>query len=197
MLIGRWGQYLQGPEARPIQVLAQYGLLTRDIAVIEKNINIKGGTFHSTLVAACWWGHQDAVGILLENGADPRFGASHRSGSETHGLRWCTKDAPLVCAVYNQDLPVLRHLLNAQRPFPTLQEWLRFSSKIRKEKPPLEAFLALLFPEATFPDSVIHDLCEALGHSECSRSFWIKVMMQLCMKNCYGIVFFPAIPANV
>ena len=161
MLVESLSEYQHRPEAHPIHVLAQYGLLTRDIAEKEGNIDIEGGAFRSALVAACWGGHQDAVGILLELGADPRFDASHHSTS--YNSTWCTREAPLFCAVYNQDLPVLRQLLNAQRSFLTLQERLRCSSQIRTEKPHLEAFLALLFPEATFPDSANYDLCSALA----------------------------------
>ena len=166
MLKTRGGQYPQGPGARPIHVLAQYGLLTNEIAEKERNINIEGGAFGSALVAACWRGHQDAVEILLQFGADSRFDASYRSGLHNWILgKWDTSMTPLFCAVYNQDLPVLRQLLNDPRSSFTLQERLRCSNRFWIEKPHLEAFLALLFPEATFPESAIDDLCEALGKS--------------------------------
>lgn len=165
MLKSRGGRYPQGPGARPIHVLAQYGLLTKEIAEKERNINIESGAFGSALVAACWGGHQDAVEILLQFGADPRFDASHCSGSHNwiwHA--WKTPMAPFTCAVYNQDLPVLRQLLNHQRSFPTLQERLHLSNRAIRGKTHQEALLALLFPEATFPDSAIDYLCEALGN---------------------------------
>lgn len=164
-----FSEYLQGPEARPIHVLAQYGLLTKDIAEKEANIDVEGGAFCSALVAACWGGHQDAVGILLEQGADPRFDASHAGSSKP----WGTSMAPFSCAVYNQDLSVLRQLVNAQRAFLTLQERLDLSGDIRTEKPYLEAFLSLLFPEATFPDSAGYDLYQALGSSTIRVFFFL------------------------
>lgn len=151
----------QGPEARPIHILAQYGLLTREVAEKEKNIDIEGGTYSSALVAACWDGHQNAVQILLELGADPKFDASRHLKSGT----WSKKMAPLVCAVYNQDLLVLSRLVNNPRSFLTLQERLQLVTSIEDEEPQLKAILALLFPEATFPKSATHDLCEAAGRS--------------------------------
>lgn len=151
----------QGPEARPIHILAQYGLLTREVAEKERNIDIEGGSYSSALVAACWGGHQNVVQILLELGADPKFDASCRY---PYGP-WNKKMAPLVCAVDNQDLQVLSRLVNDPRSFLTLQERLRLVTSIEDEKPQLKAILALLFPEVTFPKSATHDLCEAAGRS--------------------------------
>ena len=62
---------------------------------------------------------------------------------------------------------MLRRLLDDQRSSLNLQETLQLASAIRGErdkKPHLEAVLALLFPEATFPKSAMHDLCKAAGH---------------------------------
>ena len=165
MLITRWDENRQGPDARPIHVLAQYGLLTKDIVKRERNINIRGGAFRSALVAACWRGHQDAVRILLQFGANPKFDGSRSGLSNLISHPWKSSIAPLSCAVYNQDLTVLRQLLNAQQPIFTLRERLRSSIYIQNEKPHLDSFLALLFPEATFPDSAIEDLCEAFERS--------------------------------
>lgn len=157
----------QGPEARPIHVLAQYGLLTRAIAEKERNIDIVGGTYGSALIAACWGRHKNAVGILLDLGADPKFYPLVRIKSlfnrECHSTR-----APLVCAIVKHDLPMLRQLLNSellnnQRSLFTLQERFRLSGSITEmefHSDQLEMLLALLFPEATFPDSAMHDLGE-------------------------------------
>ena len=138
----------QGPKARPLHVFAQYGLLKREIAGKEKNVDIAGGTYGSALVAACWGGHQDAVKILLDFGADPKLGEPITT---------------LFLAIEQQDLPVLRLLLKNQRSTFTLQERLHLSSSIIVEESHsnlLEAVLALLFPEVAFPDSAIYDLCE-------------------------------------
>lgn len=136
-----------GPEIRPITNLARYGLITREIAEKERNID-KGGRFRfSALIAACSGGHQNAVQILLEFGADPR------SNGKTL--------VPFIRAVRNQHLPVLRQLLNDHRSCLTLQERLNLAGFIREEKPYSKAILDLLFPEATFPDSAIYDVCHA------------------------------------
>ena len=153
----------QGSQARPIHVLARYGLLTRAIAKQERSIDIVGGKYFSALTAACWGGHEDAVQILLECGADPRFSAPEEF---LLGRRpWEEPMAPFRCAVAGQHLPVLHHLLDDRRSSLTLKERIELASTITDEKPHLESFLALLFPEAIFPDSVVDDLCEAAGES--------------------------------
>lgn len=88
----------------------------------------------------------------------------------THGKIVVMNGQPnwrLLNAQSNQDLPVLRRLLNYQRSSLNPQETLQLASSIRDErdeKPHLEAVLTLLLPEATFPESAIHDLCKAAGH---------------------------------
>ena len=99
-------RHKQGPKARPLHVFAQYGLLKRDIAEKEKNIDITGGTYGSALAAACYGGHQDAVKILIDLGADPKFsGKAH--DQFRHRFR-----SPFGWAVWNSDWPVLHLLLN-------------------------------------------------------------------------------------
>lgn len=172
----------QGPEARPIQVLAQYGLLTRDIAEKERNIDIVGGTYGSALVAACWGRHQNAVGILLDLGADPKFDSSLRSKLLLNPES-CSSMAPLVCAIVKHDLPVLRQLLNSQRSFFTLQERFGLSRSIGEtefQSDQLEALLALLFPEATFPDSAIRHLSEVA--SDCTPGLF-SFLLDKCDKS--------------
>ena len=148
----------QGSKARPLHVFAQYGLLQRDIAGKEKNIDIAGGMHYSALTAACWGGHQDAVKILLDFGADPKFYAL------AHDPESCEPITPLFWAIDREDLPVLRLLLNNQRCTLTLQERFDLSLVIRMKQTRsdhLEAILALLFPEVAFPDSAMYDLYEA------------------------------------
>ena len=156
-----WNPISQGSQARPIHVLAQYGLLTRAIAEQERSIDIVGGFFCSALTAACWAGHEDAVQILLECGADPRFSAPIESSRRP----WEQPMAPFRCAVARQHLPVLHQLLDDRRSSLTLEERIGLASTINDEQPHLESFLALLFPEAIFPDSVIENVCEAAGES--------------------------------
>ena len=142
----RYEEDRQGPKARPLHVFAQYGLLKRDIAGKEKNVDIAGGTYGSALIAACWGGHQDAVKILLDFGADPKLGEPN---------------TPLSLAIEQQNLPVLRLLLNNQRSPFSLQERLHLSRSIIVEKSHsnhLEAVLALLFPEVALADSAKDDL---------------------------------------
>ena len=142
---------------RPIHILAQFGLLTTEIARKERNVDIVGGDYGSTLRAACENGHQDAVRVLLNLGADLTL-----LTFDSFGL---VKQSPLCCTVRRQDLSMLRQLLNYPRSFPTLRTRLQSVIRIRDEKHQLGAVLALLFPEATFPDSAIPDLCEAAGKS--------------------------------
>lgn len=147
---------IQGPKTRPLHVFAQYGLLTRDIAEKEKNIDIAGGLYGSALVAACYGGHQDAVKILLDYGADPKFDAEEFDHSE-----WLEPMAPLSSAIETLDLPVLRLLFSNRRCILTLQERLQLSTLIAEvdsHKDHFEAVLALLFPEVAFPDSAIDAL---------------------------------------
>ena len=154
----------QGPKARPLHVLAQYGLVKGDVAKREKNIDIAGGIYGSALVAACWGGHHDSVKILLDFGADPKFDNRYQVRlSETWVYEWNKSMAPLSCAVSRQDLPVLRLLLNNQRSTFTLRERLELSMLINEKQSysdHLEAVLALLFPEIAFPDSAMDDLWE-------------------------------------
>ena len=153
-----------GPETRPITNLAKYGLITREIAEKERNID-KGGHFRfSALDAACSGGHQKAVQILLEFGADPRLDGT-RLDEYLYPQIWGTKTlAPFYRAVRKQHLPVLRQLLDDHRSCLTLQERLNLIGS-GYEKPLSEAILDVLFPEATFPDSAIHDVCHTARRS--------------------------------
>ena len=143
----------QGPEARPIHILAQYGLLTWEIAERQRNIDIEGGPYSSALAAACWGGHEDAVQILLALGADPTSHAPIHTLVKPH-----RNIAPLRWAIENHDLPVLRRLLNHSRSYFTLLKRLNFVLLIKDKKPYTEAVLALLVPEASLPHSSIDGL---------------------------------------
>ena len=143
----------QGPKARPLHVFAQYGLLKRDIAEKEKNVDIAGGRHGSALAAACLGGHQDVVKILLDLGADPK--------------------SPLYTAGSMGHSTVLRLLLNSGRCNLTLRERLHLFVGINLTKfdsSHLKAVLALLLPEIVFPDSIIDDLQE-VGFIYSSRAF--------------------------
>ena len=170
----------QGPQTRPIHNFSQYGLLTRDIAEKERNIDVAGGSYGSALVAACYFGHSDAVQILLECGADSKI---------QYNTIYCAMtplDPAIAHAIYKQKLSVLNLLLNDQRSSFTLQERLYSLSRMAsivplscwKEFDPrapsredsshtdkTRAVLALLFPEPFFPESAIHDLFEAVQYS--------------------------------
>ena len=155
-------EFLQGPNTRPIHVLAQYGLLTREIAQKERNIDIVGGAYGSALIAACWSGHQDAVEILLDLGADPKL-ENLQFGSRPGSSRvWARSMAPIRCAIERRNLPVLRQILNQERSCFTLRERLK-SVKFLYDSDEVGAILVLLFPETTFPDSAIDDLCEVVS----------------------------------
>lgn len=162
----------EGPQARPIHIFSEYGLLTREIAEKERNIDIAGGAFGSALGAACFSGHPDAVRILLELEANPRLEARYYRPVHNTGYYpdvWAM--ASLAFAISMQRLPVLHLLLNSKRSSFTLQERFKLSSHIGKDftcvglraKSRLDQsdeILALLFPETSFPDSARHELYE-------------------------------------
>ena len=151
-----------GSETRPITNLAKYGLITREIAEKEKNID-KGGRFRfSALDAACSGGHQNAVQILLEFGAAPGLDGTSPERSTIWGT---TTLAPFHTAVRKQQLPVLRQLLTDHRSCLTLQERLNLAGFLIDWEPCSKAILDLLIPEATFPDSAIYDVCLSARYS--------------------------------
>lgn len=166
------GDYEEGPQARPIHIFSEYGLLTREIAEKERNIDIAGGAFGSALGAACFSGHPDAVRILLELEANPRLEARYYRPADNTGYYlgiWAM--ASLAFAISMQRLPVLHLLLNSKRSSFTLQERFELSSLIGQDvtcgglraKSRLDQsdeILALLFPETSFPDSAPHELYE-------------------------------------
>ena len=150
----------QGPKARPLHIFAQYGLLKKNIAEKEKNVDIAGGAYRSALVAACWGGHEDAVKILLDLGADPKADAGRNDDLDPNKPM-----SPLYAASFKENSTALRLLLNSRRCILTLRERLELLESISTEvshSDRFEAVLALLFPEVVFPDSVIDDL-EELG----------------------------------
>ena len=141
-----------GVGARPIHIFAEHGLLSREIAEIEANIDIAGGTHVSALATACLQGHEDTVELLLSLGADPtRIGSSLHFPHYMHAF---------VGAIDNRHLPILRRLLNDRGSSFTLSDRLSFLNiPVKDSSPHLEAILVLLFPEATFPESAIQDVC--------------------------------------
>ena len=162
----------QGPHARPIHIFSEYGLLTRGVAEKERNVDTAGGAFGSALSAACYYGHSDTVRILLEYEADPRIEAYF--WRPVHNTRYYPSVwamASLAFAISRQHLPVLRLLLNDERSCFTLQERFAVSVYIDKDYIFLrtrarshidhsDEILALLFPETSFPESIIQDLYE-------------------------------------
>ena len=141
-----YGSYQQ---VRPIHIFAEYGLLSKEIAEKEANIDIAGGEHESALTTACKQGHEDTVELLLSLGADPMLKTSQDRMPAFEG------------AIGSQHLPILRRLLNDRRSSLTLSDRLSFVTKsIESDSSPhLIAMLDLLFPETTFPDSAIQDVC--------------------------------------
>lgn len=108
---------------------------------------------------------KDAVQILPELEADPRFNATHPSLQAA----WTKPMAPFICAIHKQNLPMLRQLLNYQQSSFTMQERLQSARSTQQNDegtgPHILTVMALLLPEATFPDSATHDLCDVAGDS--------------------------------
>ena len=146
-----YGPY-QGVGARPIHIFAAHGLLSKEIAEKEANIDIAGGIHDSALATACLQGHEDTMELLLSLGADPT--RTRPSPAYPRGMH------AFVGATDNQHLPILRRLLNDWRSSLTLSDRLSFVEFLKEDSSPhLKAILDLLFPEATFPNSAIHDVC--------------------------------------
>ena len=59
---------------------------------------------------------------------------------------------------------MLRLLLKDRRSSFSLNKRLRLVKNIKDEQPQLEALLAQLFPEGTFLDSAIDELCKAASY---------------------------------
>ena len=78
---------------------------------------------------------------------------------------------------------MLRHLLDDQLSYLTLQKRLYLAGTIKNEKPHLEALLDLLLPKAAFPDLAVYDLCKAAGEST------PRVLSYLLDQNVKSIVF--------
>ena len=148
-----YGSY-QGDGARPIHVFAEHGILSKEIAEKEANIDIEGGVYNSALATACKQGHEDTVELLLSLGADPigrRFlrGVNHKDGMPA-----------FASAISYQHLPILRRLMNHPRSSLTLSDRLSLVHFIGTDsRPHSKAMLDLLIPEATFPDSVDEIVC--------------------------------------
>ena len=142
----------QGVGARPIHTFAQHGLLSKEVAEKETNIDIGGGKHTSALITACLHGHEDTVELLLRLGADPTpMGSSVDDTDDIDAFAW---------AIRVQHLPILRRLLNDPRPSLTLLNRLSLLvDSERDSSPHSKAMLDLLLPEATFPESTIQDVC--------------------------------------
>lgn len=150
-----WGWFTgacQGDGARPIHSFAQHGLLSKEIAEKEANIDVAGGRHKSALATACLRGHEDTVELLLSLGADP---AQMVSSTNDQGFTYAFEGA-----VKNQHLPIIRRLLNDRRSFLTLPKKLWLVASIKEDSSPhLKAALDLLVPEATIPDTANLTVC--------------------------------------
>lgn len=65
-----WRRGIQVPEARPLYIFSQYGLLAPGSRKLEEDPNIWGGLYHYPLFAAAAGGHEDIVRCLVNSGAD-------------------------------------------------------------------------------------------------------------------------------
>ena len=153
MFLKPWDEFYQGDGARPIHIFAEHGLLSKEIAEKEANIDVAGGEHKSALATACKQGHEDTVELLLSLGADPIRRESFSGGD--HG------DCILAfaSAISHQHLPILRRLMNDPRSSLTLSDRLSLVKFLRDSGPHSKAMLDLLLPEATFPDSVNEIVC--------------------------------------
>lgn len=65
-----WKAGLQGPEARPLHISAQYGLLAPGLRRLEEKPDTRGGLCHYPLLAAAAGDHKDVARCLVKSGAD-------------------------------------------------------------------------------------------------------------------------------
>ncbi len=171
---------LQGPEARPLYVFAQYGLLAPGVSIAKGNPNVRGGLYDYPVVAAAAGGHQSAVQYLLMSGADPRI--SGYFGETAYG--W---------AAARGYVNVLRLLLGHPLSVKTLQERLEIARWIDNplsEKThqnnlsphQVHEILVLLIPEDTIPVSAIDQIL-GLFVDPSADELVITLLLDKCEKN--------------
>ncbi len=171
---------LQGPEARPLYVFAQYGLLAPGVSIAKGNPNVRGGLYDYPVVAAAAGGHQSAVQYLLMSGADPRI--SGYFGETAYG--W---------AAARGYVNVLRLLLGHPLSVKTLQERLEIARWIDNplsEKThqnnlsphQVHEILVLLIPEDTIPVSAIDQIL-GLFVDPSADELVITLLLDKCEKD--------------
>ena len=171
---------LQGPEARPLHVFAQYGLLAPGVAIPKENPNVRGGLYDYPLFAAAAEGHQGAVQYLLMLGADPQIWG--RRCETAYG--WAA-----ACGYANVLQLLLEHPLSVK----TLQErleiarWIDYPHTNKTHHnilSPLQVheILALLIPEDTIPVSAIDQIL-GLFTSPTAHTLVITLLLDKCEKD--------------
>lgn len=180
---GSYRTNLQGSDAGPLHIFSQYGLLTKDIANAEKNINIPRGRYQYAIHAAAANGNVDTVKLLLDTGADPE--ATDSSGNNV--FHW---------AAFRGDLPLLSLFKQKLSQF-GLKERLRTMATIRSDTRCLFEISTLLIPENTISRSASDSVCrfardacvQALSFvlDKCERSILIEEELLISCAGEYDV----------
>lgn len=174
---------VQGPEARPLHIFAQYGLLALCLRKPKENPNTQGGLYDYPLFAAAAKGHKDVVRYLLNSGADLQ---TLGPAGET-AYHW---------AAAHDHVDVLEILLEQPSSIRTLQQRIevaRYEGVINRRNNSISArqvqeTLALLIPEASIPFSAIDGICNKL-ELEVESSFIHEPLLHVILDKCESEIY--------
>lgn len=138
---------VQGPEARPLHIFAQYGLLVPGMHRLKEDPNICGGLYGYPLVAAAAEGHQDAVRYLLDLDADLQV--KNKFGYTAYGF-----------AAAEGHVEILEMLLEHPQSVITLEQRIDIARIINDRYDQWKKIIALLIPEVSIPVSAIDPICK-------------------------------------
>lgn len=159
---------VQGPEARPLHIFAQYGLLVPGMSKPREDPNIRGGLYDYPLLAAAAQGHKDAVRYLLNLGADLQVSGP----SEETAYHWATSQ---------QHVEILKMLLEHPRSLNTLEQRILIASiqGRRNHRKKVHQITALLIPEVSIPISAIDPICSLIA-SYRERGPLVSLILDKC-----------------
>ena len=159
---------VQGPEARPLHIFAQYGLLVPGMSKLREDPNIRGGLYYYPLLAAAAQGHKDAVRYLLNLGADLQVS----SPSEETAYHWATS---------REHVEILKMLLEHPRSVNTLEQRILIASIQGRYYgcKQVHQITALLIPEVSIPVSAIDPICSLIASFD-ERTPLVSLILDKC-----------------
>ena len=175
---------IQGPEARPLHLFAQYGLLPPGLRKLDENPNIRGGLYHYPLLAAAAGGHTDAVRCLLNSGADLQISgpsgatAYHWAAAHGHGdLLKLLLEHPLSVITLQQRIDVVKRVQECS---------VQYGSHIIVSARQVHEIQALLISEDYIPVSAIDGIIDVIDDDDDERLFFTDVepLLALILDKC-------------